>query len=93
MIALAKPKRKGGPGRNPKYAYAEAAIELIGDPRLDTLDLNDETAAIHSITDWLDQWFKAAADESGDTPRRDQLTPYAKKIYLRLRNLAAGKGR
>ena len=93
MIALAKPKRKGGPGRNPKYAYAEAVIELIGDPRLDTLDLNDETAAVHSITDWLDQWFKAAADESGDTPRRDQLTPYAKKIYLRLRNRAAGKGR
>ncbi len=88
MIALTKPKRKGGPGRNLKYTYTEAVIELIGDPRLDTLDLNDEPAAIHSITDWLDQWFKAAADESGDTPRRDQLTPYAKKIYAHLRKLA-----
>jgi hypothetical protein len=88
MIALTKPKRKGGPGRNLKYTYAEAVIELIGDPRLDTLDLNDEPAATHAITDWLDQWFKAAADESGDTPRRDQLTPYAKKIYAHLRKLA-----
>lgn len=84
MLAMSKPKRKGGPGRNAKYRYDEAIIALIGDPRLGTLDLKDPAAAIHTIKDWLSEWFEANADESGDVPRRDQLTRYAEKICTHL---------
>lgn len=93
MIALSKPKRKGGSGRNVKYAYSEAIFDLRADTRLDTLDLNDEAAAIHSITDWLDEWFDSAANVSGEMPKRSQLTPYAKKIYDHLMNRPSPESR
>ncbi len=50
MLAMGKPKRKGGPGRNSKYRYAEAIIALIGDPRLGVLDLNDRAASVRTVT-------------------------------------------
>ena len=81
ILALAKPKRKGGPGRNSKYRYAEAIIALIGDPRLGTLDLNDRAASIRMIKERLANWFEVNADASGDVPRGDQLLPYAEKIF------------
>lgn len=89
MLAMSKPKRRGGPGRNTKYRYEEAIISLIGDPRLGTLDLKDRGAAIHTIKDWLSEWFEANADESGDVPRRDQLTRYAEKIFTHLEMIAS----
>lgn len=89
MIAMGKPKRKGGPGRNTKYRYDKAIISLIGDPRLGTLDLKDRAAAIHTIKDWLSEWFEANADESGDVPRRDQLTHYAENIFTHLEKTAS----
>lgn len=85
IIAISKPKRKGGPGRNPKYSYADAIVSLIGDPRLDSLDLSDRAKSVRIIKDWLSGWFEAAADASGDVPRGDQLAPYAEKIFDRLR--------
>lgn len=88
-----KPKRSGGPGRNVKYAYVEAAFDLRADPRLATLDLNDEAAAVRSLTDWLDEWFDSAANVSGDIPKRDRLTPYARKIYVHLKKFASPDGR
>lgn len=91
MIALSKPKRKGGSGRNVKYAYFEAIFDLRADPRLALLDLSDEDAAIRSMTDWLTQWFDSAANASGMLPDRDQLMPYAKKIYAHLIRQAASK--
>jgi hypothetical protein len=81
-----KPKREPGPGRNVKYAYIESIFDLRSDPRLVTLDLTDEAAAIHSITDWLDVWFDSSANLSGEIPKRDRLVPYAKKIYAHLKN-------
>lgn len=93
ILAMAKPKRKGGPGRNSKYRYAEAIIALIGDPRLGTLDLNDRTASMRMIKDGLADWFADNADASGDVPRGDQLAPYAEKIVDHLKNLSvAGQG-
>jgi len=32
MLAMSRPKRRGGPGRNAKYRYDDAIIALIGDP-------------------------------------------------------------
>lgn len=89
MLAMAKPKRKGGPGRNSKYRYVEAIIALIGDPRLGTLDLNDRAASLRTIKERLANWFDANADASGDVPRGDQLSPYAEKIIDHLKNLPA----
>lgn len=88
-----KPKRSGGPGRNVKYAYVEAAFDLRADPRLATLDLNDEAAAVRSLTDWLDEWFDSAANVSAEIPKRDRLTPYARKIYAHLKKSASPDGR
>lgn len=88
MLAMSRPKRKGGPGRNTKYRYDEAIIALIGDRRLDALDVKDRAAAIHTIKDWLSEWFEVNADESGDLPRRDQLTRYAEKICTHLEMIA-----
>ena len=85
MIAMSKPKRKAGPGRNPKYGYADAIASLIGDPRLDSLDLSDRAKSVGTIKGWLSEWFESAADASGDVPRGDQLAPYAEKIFDRLR--------
>ena len=93
MLAMSRPKRKGGPGRNAKYSYDDAIIALIGDPRLGALDTNDRAAAVHSVKDLLSEWFEANADESGDVPRRDQLTRYAEKICARLEIIASAKGR
>lgn len=91
MVAMSRPKRKGGPGRNAKYRYDEAIIALIGDLRLEALDLKDRAVAIHTIKDWLCEWFEANADESGDVPRRDQLTRYAEKIFTRLEMIASAE--
>lgn len=93
MLAMSRPKRKGGPGRNAKYSYDDAIIALIGDPRLGALDTNDRAAAVHSVKDLLSEWFEANADDSGDVPRRDQLTRYAEKICARLEIIASAKGR
>jgi len=91
MLTMSKPKRKGGPGRNSKYRYDEAIIALLRDPRPETLDVADRATSIQAIKDWLSEWFEANADESGDVPRRDQLTPYAEKIYAHLEKLASAK--
>jgi hypothetical protein len=93
MRAMSRPKRKGGPGRNTKYRYDDAIIALIGDPQLDALDMKDRAAAIRSVKDRLSEWFEANADESGDVPRRDQLTRYAEKICTHLEMIASAKGR
>lgn len=92
MLALGKPKRRGGPGRNSKYRYAEAIIALIGDPRLGALDLNDRAASIRAVKDWLAAWFEANADASGDVPRGDQLSPYAEKIIDHLKTRLSSNG-
>lgn len=93
MLAMSKPKRRGGPGRNTKYRYEEAIIALIGDARPGTLDLKDRAAAIHTIKNWLSEWFEANADESGDVPRRDQLNRFAEKIFTHLEMIASAKPR
>lgn len=93
MLAMSRPKRKGGPGRNPKYRYDDAIIALIGDSRLNALDTKDRAAAMNAVKDWLSEWFETNADESGDMPRRDQLTRYAEKICTHLEMIASAKGR
>ncbi len=85
MLAMAKPKRKGGPGRNSKYRYEDAIIALFSDPSLQTLDLSDRAAALRAIKELLTFWFEANADASGDVPRGDQLSPYADKIISQLK--------
>jgi hypothetical protein len=87
LLVMGKPKRKGGPGRNSKYQYAEAIIALIGDPRLGSLDMNDRAASVRMVKKWLGDWFDANADASGDVPRGDQLSPFAEKIVDHLKNL------
>lgn len=82
MLVMSKPKRKGGPGRNSKYRYAEAIIALIGDTRLGTLDLKDRAASVRTIKDWLAEWFEANADASGDVPRGSQLSPMRRKLSI-----------
>jgi hypothetical protein len=89
MIAMSKPKRRAGPGRNPKYGYADAIISVMRDPRLDSLDLNDRAISVRMIKDCLSEWLEVAADASGDLPRGDQLAPYAEKIFDRLRLIAS----
>lgn len=93
MLAMSRPKRRGGPGRNTKYRYDDAIISLIGDPRLGTLDMTDRTAAISTVKDWLYKWLEKNADESGDVPRRDQLTRYAEKICKHLEMNASDEDR
>ena len=93
MIALSRPKRKGGPGRNVKYPYGDAIISLMGDPRLSELDLTDRVAAISSVKRFLSEWFEENVDESGDVPRGDLLAPSAQKIYDRLKIVALVKVR
>lgn len=80
-----KPKRAGGPGRDPKHRYYDAIISLIGDVRLTALDLTDQVAAIAAIKRRLSDWCEEHADASGDVPRGDQLAPYARKIYDHLK--------
>ena len=93
LIAINRPRRKPGPGRKVKYAYSEAVFDLGADPRLDSLNLNDEAMATRTIADWLMQWFESAANVSALIPDRDQVTPYAKKIYDHLKNAPSSKGR
>jgi hypothetical protein len=87
MIAMIKPKRKGGPGRKAKYAYGDAIISLLGDDELLGLDPTDRATAINKIAKKLSAWFENNADENGDVPRADQLQPFAEKIFERLKNL------
>lgn len=87
MIAMLKPKRKGGPGRKAKYAYGDAIISLLGDGELLRIDPADRATAIDKITKKLSGWFENNADESGDIPRVDQLQPFAEKILERLKDL------
>lgn len=88
MLAMSRPKRRGGPGRNTKYRYDDAIIALIGDSRLRALDVKDRPAAISTVKDWLSEWFETNADASGDVPRRDQLTRYAEKICAHIEMIA-----
>lgn len=92
MLAMSRPKRRGGPGRNTKYRYEDAIIALIGDPRLLALDVKDRPAAISTVKDWLTEWFETNADASGDVPRRDQLTRYAEKICAHIEMIAPAEG-
>ncbi|EKU74103.1 hypothetical protein [Sphingobium yanoikuyae] len=92
MLAMSRPKRRGGPGRNTKYRYDDAIIALIGDPRLCALDVKDRPAAITTVKDWLSEWFETNADASGDVPRRDQLTRYAEKICAHIETIAPAEG-
>lgn len=91
MLAMSKPRRKGGPGRNTKYRYADAIIALIADHRVATLDLEDRAASLRAVRNWLGDWFEANADASGDVPRGDQLSPYAEKIFDHLKSRPAFK--
>ena len=84
IIAALKPKRRGGPGREPKYAYADAIIDLIDNPELSGIDLGDEIIARRKVEALLVAWFQTRADESGDAPRADMLRPYAEKVVKRL---------
>lgn len=93
MLAMSRPKRRGGPGRNTKYRYDDAIIALIGDPRLRALNVKDRPAAISTVKDWLYKWLENNADESGDVPRRDQLTRYAEKICTHLEMNASAEDR
>lgn len=88
LIMGSKPKRKAGPGREPKYLYTDAIIGLIGNPRLGSLPLDDQSRATREIESLLADWFEANADASGDVPRSDLIRPYAKKMYERLLFLA-----
>jgi len=92
MLAMSRPKRRGGPGRNTKYRYDDAIIALIGDPRLRALNVKDRPAATSTVKDWLSEWFETNADASGDVPRRDQLTRYAEKICAHLEMIAPAEG-
>ncbi|MEP7349843.1 MAG: hypothetical protein ABI668_07815 [Sphingorhabdus sp.] len=85
MLAMPKPKRKPGPGRNTKYRYDYAIIALFSDPSLHTMDLSDRVAAMRAIKERLNAWFEANADESGHVPRGDQLAPFAEKIIAQLK--------
>ena len=89
MIMGSKPKRKGGPGREPKYPYTDAVIGLIGNPKLGGLPLDDRSTATREVEGLLTEWFEANADASGDVPRPDLIRPYAKKVYERLLFLAS----
>jgi len=85
IIAALKLKRRGGPGRDPKYGYADAMIDLIDNPELADIDLGDEIAARRKVEALLVAWFQTHADESGDAPRSDMVRPYAEKVVKRLR--------
>ncbi|WCT77747.1 hypothetical protein [Novosphingobium humi] len=84
IIAALKPKRRAGPGREPKYAYTDSLINLIDNPALDEIDLTDETKARRQVEAMLVTWFQDHADTSGDSPRADMVRPYAEKIAKRL---------
>jgi hypothetical protein len=89
MIEASKPKRKGGPGRAPSPRYTDAIIALLGNQKLLQLGMADSEQAIDQVTKWMADWFEENADESGWAPRKDQIKPYAEKIYAHLKFLAA----
>jgi hypothetical protein len=89
MIEASKPKRKGGPGRAPSPRYTDAIIALLGNQKLLQLDVADSEQAIDQVTKWLTDWFEENADESGWVPRKDQIKPYAEKIFAHVKFLAA----
>jgi hypothetical protein len=91
MIEASKPKRKGGPGRAPSPRYTDAIIALLGNQNVLKLDVTDGEKAINQVTKWMADWFEENADESGWVPRKDQIKPYAEKIYAHLKFLAAQK--
>jgi hypothetical protein len=91
MIEASKPKRKGGPGRAPSPRYTDAIIALLGNQKLLQLDVADREQGIDQVTRWLTDWFEENADESGWAPRKDQIKPYAEKIYAHLKFLTPHK--
>jgi hypothetical protein len=91
MIEASKPKRKGGTGRIPSPRYVDAVIALLGNEHVLKLDVTDGEKAIDQVSKWLIDWCEENADESGWVPRRDQIKPYAEKIYAHLKFLAAQK--
>jgi hypothetical protein len=93
ILADSKPKRKPGPGREPKYPYTDAVIGLIGNPELGKLSSDDQSSAVRKIESLLKEWFEANVTESGEVPRSDLIRPYAKKVYDRLAFLALHKSR
>jgi hypothetical protein len=86
-----KPKRSGGSGRKDKYRYKDAFLELIGDPRIGELNLEDRKAAINTITQWLNDWFAVHPHDSGDVPDDDLLKTYAKRICTNLEKFASAQ--
>lgn len=89
-IINVKTKRQAGSGTYAKYPYEDAAIGLIGDPRLFQLDLSERDTAIQSITGWIVEWFKANPDVAGDAPRADypRARNCAGKIYAHLKKIS-----
>lgn len=87
LVAASKPKRKGGPGRDPKCPYLDAVIDLIGDPAILSLDLSNEAAALQKVETMMLAWFEGNADPSADAPRRAGVAPYAAKVIVRLKKI------
>lgn len=81
LRSLARPKRRGGPGRDPKYPYVEAVIAILSDPAITGCNLADQNGAVRIIENRLAEWFEDHADESGAVPRKDLIRPYAIKIF------------
>ena len=81
LRSLVRPKRRGGPGRDPKYAYVDAAIAILCDPAIIRCNLADQTGAVRAIEQRLTEWFEEHADETGAVPRKDLIRPYAIKVF------------
>lgn len=81
LRSLARPKRRGGPGRDPKYPYVEAVIAILTDPAGLGCNLADQTGAVRTIEGRLAEWFEDHADASGAVPRKDLIRPYAIKVF------------
>ena len=77
----------------PSKSQLKREMHALQDLGKRMLDLNDEAAAIHSITDWLLEWFQSAANVSADVPDRKLLPPYARKIFNHLTNRPSREGR
>ena len=81
LRSLVRPKRRGGPGRDPKYPYVEAVIAILCDPAIIRCNLADQTGAVRAIEQRLTEWFEEHADETGAVPRKDLIRPYAIKVF------------
>lgn len=77
LRSLVRPKRRGGPGRDPKHPYVRAVIAILLDPTFRACDLGDRTDALRKIEKRLADWFEDHVDESGSVPRKDLIRPYA----------------